>query len=67
MNISQKTYKNNYNPISVLQLPPKNTFIEVPTTNNEYSLLYQIDKKIYMEIYKLTIQKTNLFTNLEIY
>lgn len=64
MNIPQKTNKNNYNPISVLQLPPKNTFVEVSKTNTEYSLLYQIDKKIHMEVYKLTIQKTKLFTNL---
>jgi hypothetical protein len=59
--------KNPQLPTSVLNLPPKNAFIEIPFPNSEFRLCYVEGKKILLEAYRIQVQKTKLFNNLEIY
>jgi len=51
-------------PISVLNIPPRNSLLEAPTQSKEYSLYHVDGKKECIEAYKIQVQKTKLFSNL---
>jgi hypothetical protein len=61
------TRKSPHFPASVLNLPPKSAFTEVPSPSEDYTLCLVEKKKQLLETYRVLIQKTKLFGTLEIY
>jgi hypothetical protein len=54
-------------PISVLNLPPKSAFTELPSPHPDYSLCCVEGRKMLLQKYRVLVQKTKLFATLEIY
>lgn len=62
-----KPTKNQYFPISILELPSRSAMVEVAYHAEQYKMYFLPDKKVHLEAYNLFIPNSKLFTNLEVY